>query len=28
VGNAEAVFDGRLDEFIEAYLQHTIGQTV
>lgn len=28
VGNAEAVLDGRLDDFIEAYLQHTIGQTV
>jgi peptide chain release factor 2 len=26
VGNAEAVLDGRLDDFIEAYLQHTIGQ--
>lgn len=28
VGNAEAVLDGRLDDFIEAYLRHTIGQTV
>lgn len=26
VGNAEAVLDGRLDDFIEAYLRHTIGQ--
>jgi peptide chain release factor 2 len=25
VGNAEAVLDGRLDGFIEAYLRHTIG---
>ncbi len=25
VGNAEAVLDGRLDDFIEAYLRHTIG---
>ncbi|RME72884.1 MAG: peptide chain release factor 2 [Chloroflexi bacterium] len=28
VGNAEAVLDGRLDDFIEAYLRHTIGQMV
>lgn len=28
VGNAEAILDGRLDDFIEAYLRHTIGQTV
>ncbi len=26
VGNAEAVLDGRLDGFIEAYLRHTIGE--
>ncbi len=26
VGNAEAVLDGRLDDFIEAYLRHTVGQ--
>ncbi len=26
VGNAEAVLDGRLDDFIEAYLHHTIGE--
>jgi peptide chain release factor 2 len=26
VGNAEAVLDGRLDDFIEAYLQHKLGQ--
>jgi peptide chain release factor 2 len=25
VGNAEAVLDGRLDDFIEAYLRYTIG---
>jgi peptide chain release factor 2 len=25
VGNAEAVLDGRLDDFIQAYLRHTIG---
>lgn len=25
VGNAEAVLDGRLDDFIEAYLRHMIG---
>lgn len=25
VGNAEAVLDGRLDDFIETYLRHTIG---
>jgi len=25
VGNAEAVLDGRLNDFIEAYLRHTIG---
>ena len=25
VGNAEAVLDGRIDDFIEAYLRHTIG---
>ena len=28
VGNAEAVLDGRLDDFIEAYLRHTIGETI
>jgi len=28
VGNAEAVLDGRLDDFIEAYLRHTIGANV
>lgn len=27
VGNAEAVLDGRLDDFIEAYLRHNIGET-
>ena len=27
VGNAEAVLDGRLDDFMEAYLRHTIGET-
>ncbi len=26
VGNAEAVLDGRLDDFIQAYLRYTIGQ--
>jgi peptide chain release factor 2 len=26
VGNAEAVLDGRLDDFIEEYLRHTIGE--
>jgi len=26
VGNAEAVLDGRLDDFIEAYLRHMIGE--
>lgn len=26
VGNAEAVLDGRLDGFMEAYLRHTIGE--
>ncbi len=26
VGNAEAVLDGRIDDFIEAYLQHSLGQ--
>lgn len=26
VGNAEAVLNGRLDDFIEAYLRHTIGE--
>jgi peptide chain release factor 2 len=25
VGNAEAVLDGRLDDFIQAYLQQNIG---
>ncbi|HRV91864.1 MAG TPA: peptide chain release factor 2, partial [Anaerolineae bacterium] len=25
VGNAEAVLDGRLDDFIEAYLRYSIG---
>ena len=25
VGNAEAVLNGRIDDFIEAYLRHTIG---
>jgi peptide chain release factor 2 len=28
VGNAEAVLDGRLDDFMEAYLRYTIGDTV
>ncbi len=28
VGNAEAVLDGRLGDFIEAYLRHTIGEPV
>lgn len=28
VGNAEAVLDGRLNDFMEAYLRHTIGRTV
>ena len=28
VGNAEAVLNGRLDDFIEAYLRHTIGAPV
>jgi peptide chain release factor 2 len=27
VGNAEAVLDGRLDDFIEAYLQHRLGRS-
>ena len=27
VGNAEAVLDGRLDDFIEAYLRQTMGQS-
>ncbi len=27
VGNAEAVLDGRLDDFIEAYLQHRLGKS-
>ena len=27
VGNAEAVLDGRLDDFIEAYLSQSVGQT-
>ena len=26
VGNAEAVLDGRIDDFIEAYLQHSLGR--
>lgn len=26
VGNAEAVLDGRLNDFIEAYLRHSVGQ--
>jgi len=26
VGNAEAVLDGRLDDFIEAYLSHVVGK--
>jgi peptide chain release factor 2 len=26
VGNAEAVLDGRLDDFIDAYLRSTIGE--
>jgi peptide chain release factor 2 len=25
VGNAEAVLDGRLDDFIEAYLSQSVG---
>ena len=28
VGNAEAVLNGRLDDFIEAYLRHSAGQSV
>jgi peptide chain release factor 2 len=28
VGNAEAVLDGRLDDFMEAYLKHRLGETV
>jgi peptide chain release factor 2 len=28
VGNAEAVLDGRLDDFMEAYLRYTIGDAV
>ena len=28
VGNAEAVLDGRLDDFIEAYLRYSIGQNL
>jgi peptide chain release factor 2 len=28
VGNAEAVLDGRIDDFIEAYLRHSVGQKV
>ncbi len=28
VGNAEAVLDGRLDDFMEAYLRQTIGETI
>jgi peptide chain release factor 2 len=28
VGNAEAVLDGRLDDFIEAYLRQTVGQNL
>ena len=26
VGNAEAVLNGRLDDFIEAYLRHNVGK--
>jgi peptide chain release factor 2 len=26
VGNAEAVLDGRLDDFIEAYLSQSVGK--
>jgi peptide chain release factor 2 len=26
VGNAQAVLDGRLDEFMEAYLKHRVGE--
>ena len=28
VGNAEAVLDGQLDDFIEAYLRYTIGEGI
>jgi len=28
VGNAEAVLDGRLDDFIEAYLRQTVGESL
>lgn len=28
VGNAEAVLDGRLDDFMEAYLKYRLGETV
>jgi peptide chain release factor 2 len=28
VGNAEAVLDGRIDDFIEAYLRHSVGQKI
>jgi peptide chain release factor 2 len=28
VGNAQAVLDGRLDEFMEAYLKHQVGESV
>jgi peptide chain release factor 2 len=28
VGNAQGVLDGRLDDFMEAYLKHTLGETV
>lgn len=27
VGNAQAVLDGRLDDFMEAYLKHRVGET-
>lgn len=28
VGNAQAVLDGRLDDFMEIYLRHSVGETV
>ena len=28
VGNAQAVLDGRLDDFMEAYLKQKVGQSV
>jgi len=28
VGNAQAVLDGRLDDFMEAYLKQKVGQSL